>query len=184
MDGSSVGAQTQFYHSFEGFNFNWALYSQNYASIETTFHMIMLAAHSFRLGSTVPLQVHFRQECSLNDILYCKSAYYIRSHKANLVCETTVVQKLRGNAPAPSCGVTPISDSDPSLSSILGMNMDSEDNPIEDFFARYRTFKYRPSSNWRQLGPFNALAKHCKWSDERRKEEFKRFKRTWTEVRI
>ena len=62
------------------------------------------------------------------------------------------------------------------------MSTDSEHNPIEEFFARYRSFKYRPSSDWRQLGPFNALAKQCKWSDERRKKEFKRFKRTWTQV--
>ena len=62
------------------------------------------------------------------------------------------------------------------------MSTDSEHNPIEEFFARYRSFKYRPSSDWRQLGPFNALAKQCKWSDERRKKEFKRFKRTWTKV--
>src|SRR5271154_3813356 len=60
------------------------------------------------------------------------------------------------------------------------MSADSEDNPIKEFFARYRSFKYRPSSDWRQLGPFNALAKHYKWSDERRKKEFKRFKRTRT----
>lgn len=62
------------------------------------------------------------------------------------------------------------------------MSTDSEDNPIEEFFARYPSFRYRPSSDWRQLGPFNALAQHLKWSDERRKKEFKRFKRTWTRV--
>lgn len=62
------------------------------------------------------------------------------------------------------------------------MSTNSENNPIAEFFVRYRSFRYRPSSDWRQLGPFNALAKHCKWSDELRKEELKRFKRTWTQV--
>ena len=58
----------------------------------------------------------------------------------------------------------------------------SEDNPIQQFFARYRSFNYRPSADWRQLGPFNALAKHYKWSDERRKKEFRRLKSAWTQA--
>jgi len=59
---------------------------------------------------------------------------------------------------------------------------DFSDDPIAEYFARFSSFKYRPSLDWRQLGPFNALAKHLKWTDEHRKKEFKRFKRTWTTV--
>lgn len=62
------------------------------------------------------------------------------------------------------------------------MNSDSEDDPIEAFFHKYPSFSYRPSPDWRQLGPFHALAKHCQWSKERRKTELKRLKRTWTRV--
>src|SRR5216110_1793386 len=62
------------------------------------------------------------------------------------------------------------------------MSSSSEDDPIEAFFAQYPSFVYQPSSDWRQVGPFNALARHCGWSKTRRKSEFKSFKRTWIRV--
>jgi len=62
------------------------------------------------------------------------------------------------------------------------MNDSSDDDAIAQYFARFPSFNYRPSSDWRQLGPFNALAKRLKWTDEHRKKEFKKFKRTWTTV--
>jgi len=60
------------------------------------------------------------------------------------------------------------------------MSDSSEDDPIAQCFARFPSFNYRPSLDWRQLGPFNALSKRLKWSTERRNEEFQRFKLTWT----
>jgi hypothetical protein len=68
------------------------------------------------------------------------------------------------------------------ITPVFGMDSDSDNNPIEAFFDRYPSFPYRPSSDWRQLSPFYALAKHCQWSNERRKKELKRFKHTWTDV--
>jgi hypothetical protein len=62
------------------------------------------------------------------------------------------------------------------------MSDSSDDDPIAQYFARFPSFNYQPSLDWRQLGPFNALAKRLKWNDEHRKKEFKKFKRTWTTV--
>lgn len=55
-------------------------------------------------------------------------------------------------------------------------------DPIAAYFTRFPFFKYRPTQDWRQLGPFNALANRCRWSKERKKREFSRFKETWTAV--
>jgi len=62
------------------------------------------------------------------------------------------------------------------------MSDDENADPIAAYFARFPFFNYRPSSDWRQLGPFNALANRCKWSKGSRKTEFIRFKETWTSV--
>ena len=62
------------------------------------------------------------------------------------------------------------------------MSESSDDDPIAQYFARFPSFNYQPSLDWRQLGPFNALAERLKWNDEHRKKEFKKFKRTWTTV--
>ena len=62
------------------------------------------------------------------------------------------------------------------------MSDSSDDDAIAQYFARFPSFNYRPSLDWRQLGPFDALAKRLKWEDEDKKKEFKKFKRTWTTV--
>jgi hypothetical protein len=62
------------------------------------------------------------------------------------------------------------------------MYSDSEEDPIEAFFARFPSFSYEPSPDWRQLDPFNHLAKHFRWSKNRRNSEYDRLKSTWTEV--
>lgn len=53
---------------------------------------------------------------------------------------------------------------------------------MELFFQKYSSFNYRPSTDWRQLGPFNALAAHCRWSEQERKTRFQLLKRSWTQV--
>jgi hypothetical protein len=62
------------------------------------------------------------------------------------------------------------------------MSFDSEEDPIEAYFARFPSFSYHPSTDWRQLVPFDNLANHSGWSEKRRKSEFYRFKKTWTQV--
>jgi hypothetical protein len=56
-------------------------------------------------------------------------------------------------------------------------------DPISDYFAQYPTFNYRPSAtDWRQIGAFNALASHCRWSQNHRRDQFDEFKQTWYNV--
>jgi hypothetical protein len=62
------------------------------------------------------------------------------------------------------------------------MSFDSEEDPIEAYFAKFPSFSYRPSTDWRQLALFNSLANHCGWSKTHRKDEFNLFKETWTQV--
>jgi len=53
-------------------------------------------------------------------------------------------------------------------------------DPIAEYFERYPTFNFRPSqTDWRQIGAFNALAQHQRWSQARRKSEFDEFKSFW-----
>lgn len=65
---------------------------------------------------------------------------------------------------------------------IKATNSHSNLDPIEAFFSRYPSFNYHPSDDWRQLGPFNALAAHCGWSRDYRKIQLKHFKQRWTQV--
>jgi hypothetical protein len=62
------------------------------------------------------------------------------------------------------------------------MYSDSEDDPIGAFFARFPSFSYQSSTDWRQLGPFHKLATHFHWKKPRRDIEYERLKSTWTEV--
>jgi len=52
-------------------------------------------------------------------------------------------------------------------------------DPIDEFFARFSTFHYLPTKEWRQLAPFNDLADQEQWSKEKRKQEFRRLQRAW-----
>jgi hypothetical protein len=65
---------------------------------------------------------------------------------------------------------------------ISSMSSYSEEDPIEAYFAKFPSFSYRPSTDWRQLAPFNSLANHLGWSKTHRKNEFNHFKETWTQV--
>lgn len=56
------------------------------------------------------------------------------------------------------------------------------DNSIAQYFARYPEFDYRPSRDWRQIGPFNALAKFKDWDQDRRTIEFAELKASWIPV--
>ena len=55
-------------------------------------------------------------------------------------------------------------------------------DPIDKYFSRFRDFQYKPSRDWRQLGPFNALAKHRHWDVNKKKKEFRRLQQAWTEA--
>ena len=53
---------------------------------------------------------------------------------------------------------------------------------IDEFFARFPEFHYSPTEEWRQLAPFNALARQQNWNKKKRNQEFRRLKRAWQEV--
>jgi hypothetical protein len=53
---------------------------------------------------------------------------------------------------------------------------------IDRYFARFPRFRYTPTTDWRQLGPFNALAKSQGWAKDKKKVEFQRLKQAWTKV--
>jgi hypothetical protein len=55
-------------------------------------------------------------------------------------------------------------------------------DPIDEYFAQYPDFNYRPSHDWRQIGPFNALVKFKSWDQNRRKLEWEELKTKWTTV--
>jgi hypothetical protein len=53
---------------------------------------------------------------------------------------------------------------------------------IDGYFAKFPQFRYTRTTDWRQLGPFNALAKYQSWTKEKKKIEFRRLKQAWTKV--
>ena len=53
-------------------------------------------------------------------------------------------------------------------------------DPIAQYFAEFPEFDYRPQRDWRQIGPFNALAYQRGWNQERRKAEYDNLKASWT----
>ena len=55
-------------------------------------------------------------------------------------------------------------------------------DPVEAYFLRFPTFHYNPTGDWRQLGPFNALAKLKNWNKVERKKEFRLLQYAWTEA--
>jgi len=56
-------------------------------------------------------------------------------------------------------------------------------DPIEAYFHQYPTFPFLPSEDdWRQIGPFNALAQHLNWSQEHRQSEWEVFKSLWFNI--
>jgi hypothetical protein len=53
-------------------------------------------------------------------------------------------------------------------------------DPISAYFAQYPKFSFWPSqSDWRQKGPFNALAMHERWTQAHRLAEFSKLQETW-----
>jgi hypothetical protein len=55
-------------------------------------------------------------------------------------------------------------------------------DPIEAYFKRHPSFNHVPSRDWRQLDRFKALARHCGWTAEQRKDEKQKLKHAWTQV--
>lgn len=56
-------------------------------------------------------------------------------------------------------------------------------DPIDSYFERYPDFDYHHSTtDWRQIGAFNALAAHLRWNKDRRQAEWDEFKSLWTSV--
>jgi hypothetical protein len=53
---------------------------------------------------------------------------------------------------------------------------------IDQYFARFRRFRYTRTADWRQLHPFNALARQQRWTEERRDIEFRLLQEAWTGV--
>lgn len=80
---------------------------------------------------------------------------------------------------------TPISIYSNTLSSTILSHFSSlrMSDPIAEYFTKYPAFTFKPSSrDWRQVGAFNALAAHFRWSQERRQREYLYFKDTWAQV--
>jgi hypothetical protein len=53
---------------------------------------------------------------------------------------------------------------------------------INEYFAEFPEFRYHPTADWRQLRPFNKLARQQGWSDDEREIEFRRLQEAWTGV--
>src|SRR2546430_3556240 len=58
----------------------------------------------------------------------------------------------------------------------------SQSDAIETYFARFPSFTYIPSPDWRQLRAFYDLADHFGWDDKRKRSERATLKAAWVGI--
>src|SRR5579859_4305286 len=58
----------------------------------------------------------------------------------------------------------------------------SESDPIKTYFARFPSFTYIPSTDWRQLRAFYDLADHFGWDHKRKRSELAKLKAAWVGI--
>src|SRR5438270_34909 len=58
----------------------------------------------------------------------------------------------------------------------------SQSDAIETYFARFPSFTYIPSADWRQLRAFYDLADHFGWDDKRKRSERAKLKAAWVGI--
>jgi hypothetical protein len=53
---------------------------------------------------------------------------------------------------------------------------------IDEYFASFPLFRYRRTTDWRQLRPFYTLARQQRWTKREREIEYRRLQEAWTGV--